>query len=511
MEHGFAAGDSLPKDVLSYTRGVGADRVLICASTPSNAVIEQAVEMARDRGRVVIVGAVGMDVPHAPFYQKELDLVISRSYGPGRYDPLYEEKGIDYPVGYVRWTERRNMEEFLRLVQLRKVDVGRLITHEFGLEQLEEAYSLLLERPSECLAVLLRYPEGVEASKRKVVLRAESAPPSVAVRKGNPRVAVIGCGAFARQFHLPNLKRMAGVELRALVASSAQSSREFGERYGAAYCSTDWEAVLKDGDVDAVLVFTRDRSHARIASAALEAGKHVFCEKPLATSYEDCQLLAEALRGRSLVCTVGFNRRFAPLVVRAKETLRGRTRPCVLSYRVNAGSLPADSWIYDADHSAGRVVGEVCHFVDLCAYLIESEPVAVFAQALTPAASQVRLEDVLITLTFADGSAATVLYTAAGSSAYGKERLEFFADGSVVVLDDFRSLTVRGRKRLDVRDRRGDKGHAAEIEHFGRVLRGEETAKVNAVDGLRAAVVCLKVLESVESGERVDVDLAEYA
>ncbi|HID20900.1 MAG TPA: oxidoreductase, partial [Planctomycetaceae bacterium] len=283
-EQTFPAHDALPEQVRRYTKGLGADRVLICAAGGGNKPIEQAVSMARDRARLVVVGGVNLDVPREQFYMKELDLVISRSYGPGRYDRQYEEHGVDYPIGYVRWTERRNMEEFLRLVRAGRVQVKPLITHEFPVEEAARAYELLMGSPGECLAVLLRYDASVEAPPcRSVQALAVSAR---TIRKSQGRVAVFGCGSFARQFHLPNLRARGDLTFRTLVTSSGQSAREMAVRYGAERSATDATEVWNDPDTDAVMILTRDSSHAPLVVDALRAGKHVFCEKPLATSLE---------------------------------------------------------------------------------------------------------------------------------------------------------------------------------------------------------------------------------
>jgi len=516
-EHGFPSGKPLPEDLLRYTGGIGVDRVVICASTASNVVIEQAMQMSRDRGRIVVVGAVGMDVPRDPFYHKELELRISRSYGPGRYDPMYEEHGVDYPIGYVRWTEKRNMGEFLRLLQAKKVNVIPLISHEFALDEVERAYEVLMTQPGSCLAILLRYDEAPVPPQRKVVITQSpfdrSEIPLYRERNtqyaSRPNIAVIGGGAFARQFHLPYVKGNRDLNLRALVTSSGQNAKEMGGRYGAEYCTTDYQEVLNDEGVDAVMVLTRDNSHASITLEALKAGKHVFCEKPLATTYEACRQIADALRDGGPLCMVGFNRRFAPLIHRIKDRLKERSGPCMLHYRVNAGPLPKDSWVYDPAHSAGRIVGEACHFVDLFYALIGAEPVSVFAQAMGESPSLTGMEDVTATFQFTDGSVATLLYTAVGTKTFLKERLEIFADGSAIALDDYSHLTMRGKKRLDHRNRRGDKGHHAELAHFAQALRGKESLAVTHYDGIRATVCCLKIFESVKTGERVAIELNE--
>jgi predicted dehydrogenase/threonine dehydrogenase-like Zn-dependent dehydrogenase len=502
-EEVFRAGPDLPKDLIRYTGGVGVDRAVICASGPSSVVIEQAVDMARDRGRIVVVGMVGLDVPCEAFYMKELDLVISRSYGPGRYDPRYEDQGIDYPVGYVRWTEQRNMQEFLRLIGTKAVDVGPLITHEFGLDEAHLAYDQLLNHPGDCLGIVLRYDEMPELEVRQVAV----SPPRKVRRpvQGAVKVAVAGCGGFARQFHLPNVRDSQAMQFEALVASSAQSAKEMASRYGARVGSTDMNQVLSDASLDALMVLTRDNSHAELTLAALKAGKHVFCEKPLATTYGQCKRIDDMLRDGGPLCMVGFNRRFAPLMGPFQTTLSQRKGPATLHYRVNAGPLPIDNWVYDDAYAQGRVVGEVCHFVDLVRWLLQEEPVRVFTQPMGPVTSLARFENLTATFEFSGGSVASIIYTAVGDTSLGKERIEAFADGMAITMEDFRELTVRGKVRIDQSNRQGDKGHDAELKHWVSALKGESALSANHEDGIRATIACLKIFESARLGEPVDV------
>jgi len=509
LEQGFVADEQLPGELLRYTGGMGVDRVVICASTSSRQVIEQAVAIARDRGRIVVVGAVNLDVPREQFYMKELDLVISRSYGPGRYDRQYEEHGVDYPFGYVRWTEKRNMEEFLRLIQAGKVDVKPLITHEFSVDEAKQGYGLLTTRPSECLAVLLRYEEQTQPPKRLTPIARK---PVVPVRPVRGNVAVFGCGSFAQQFHLPNLKRSEKLALRTLVDASPQTAKEMAARYGAKKCATDAAEVWNDPDIDAALIITRDKSHAPLTVAALNVGKHVFCEKPLATTFEECEAVSEAADARpDLVCMTGFNRRFAPMLRTAKEVLDGCRGPKMIHYRVNAGAASRDSWVYDPAHAEGRIVGEACHFVDLFYWLIGAEPVSVSAHGLDECLSSTRIEDVTATFDFADGSVATLLYTAQGSPLLGKERIEIFCDGTAIAMDDYRRLTVRGARRIDAKSRRPDKGHDAELQHFADAIQGLVLPAVTYKDGVRAAVCCLRMIESARVAGAAGIDSGEFA
>ena len=507
-EEGFMTNDQLPKDILRFTEGFGVDHVVICASTASNSVINQAVEMCRERGRITVVGAIGLDVPHEKFYYKELELRLSRSYGPGRYDPQYEQHGIDYPLGYVRWTEKRNMQEFLRLIQAKQIDVNPLITNDFSLSDADKAYDLLITKPNECLAMLLRYDETPEPPLRSVVI---GSPTSKIKMKNSPaNIAVVGCGYFARQFHLPYVKDSPDLCLSTLVTSSSQNAKEMGAYYGANSCSTDWREVLQNDQIDAVMVFTRDNSHANITIESLKAGKHVFCEKPLTTTYEECAEIIKVVDNGHPLCMVGFNRRFAPLMVPIKDTLSECKGRRVIQYRVNAGTLPKDNWVFDPNYAAGRVIGEVCHFIDLFYYLLDCEPISVFTQSTGEIPSMNGMEDISVCFKFSDGSIANLIYTALGSTTYAKERMEIFTDGSTLVLDDYKEVTIRGKKYFDTQNKKMDKGHKAELHHFSNAIRGKEPLKITHREGIRGTVCCLKIFESAKTGEPVDIDMSEY-
>ncbi len=488
----LAPTSDLPGQITRLTGGRGADRVVICASTSSPQVMEQAVAMSRDRGRIVVVGQVNMSVPHGPFYMKELELVISRSYGPGRYDVEYEQYGRDYPLGYVRWTERRNMEEFLRLAQSDKVDIASLITHEFTIDRAAEGYALIQERPEECLGVLIEY--GADASSPTRVVSVAGSSQRRAVQPTEGRIAVIGCGSFARQFHLPFLRDSKKLHFKTLVASSSQSAAEMARRYGAERAATDPQEIWNDPEIDAVMIFTRDKTHASLAAEALRAGKHVFCEKPLATTPEECDMLRAAAAGRDLICMTGFNRRFAPLMQQLKTLLDRLDGPRMVVVRVNAGALPQGHWAFDSSQAEGRIIGEVCHFVDLIHWLTGARLDSITAIPLDKNRKAVELEDAVATLRFEDGSVGTIVYTAQGSPLIGKERVEVFCSGTSFVMDDFRTLTVRGVSRVDLRRRTVDKGHQAELLHFQNVLLGQTVCDISLEDGIRASEVCFEIV-----------------
>lgn len=503
VEDARMGGEAATRGILDATRGMGVDGVIICAGT-SKPLLELSCKLARERGRITIVGGGPIDVPRNDFYMKELDLVISRSYGPGRYDSSYEQSGIDYPYAYVRWTEQRNMEEFLRLIQVGKVKVAPLITHEFALDDAQAGYSLLMERPNECLGIVLKYKDYAGGHEGKPTTTVELTKAANTVSGSTLRVAAIGCGAFARQFHLPNIKSSERYSLQALVTSTAQSAKEFGKLYGAGNCSTDPAIVWQDDSVDAAMIFTRDLTHAAFAEAALKSGKHVFCEKPLAVNRDEC--LGLLATGSDLVCMTGFNRRFAPMMQTAKSILDGTSGPKQITYRVNAGSLPNTSWILDPAQSAGRIIGEACHFVDLFRWIVGSEPVRVSATSTGSAQAAVAIQDVTATFEFPDTSTAVLIYSSLGTSKFGKERLEVFAGGSAIAINDYRTLTVRGASEKDVKHRRIDKGHAEELQHFADAVQGKVEPLIGLRDGIQATMCCLAILESIRTREPVNID-----
>jgi predicted dehydrogenase/threonine dehydrogenase-like Zn-dependent dehydrogenase len=469
---------------LQHSAGHGADAILITAQTNSNDPINLAGAVARNRAVVVAVGTVAMDIPRRFFYEKELDFRVSRSYGPGRYDSAYEQKGIDYPIGYVRWTETRNMEAFLKLLADKKLDLHSLITHRFPIAQAHSAYDLITGKTHEpFLGVLIAYPE--RAGETRVV------DVSAADRRGTSqksiRIGLLGAGSFAISTLLPAMKRVGSIEMIAACAASGSHARHAAQKFGFRSCSTDDQEILNNPAVNTVVITTRHHLHAQQVVAALNSGKHVFCEKPLClneaeltsivASHED-QLRDDRINDRNNdarprpLLMVGFNRRFAPLAVRLKSFLRDVHEPLALHYRVNAGFLQADHWLNDPLQGGGRIVGEVCHFVDFLCFLTNALPVQVETRSL-PNPGQYSHDNVVCSLRFADGSQGTITYLANGDKSFSKERLEVFGGGSVAVLEDFRRLELvrGGKKRLFRSLLRQDKGHCCEWEAFATAIQ----------------------------------------
>lgn len=462
----------------ALTRRKGMDAVLICADTPSADPVELAGAIARDRGKVVAVGSVGLKLPRKVYYEKELSFINSRSYGPGRYDPTYEQEGQDYPIGYVRWTEGRNMEAFVELLASSRLDVKPLITHRFPIERAPEAYELITGKAKEpFLGVILTYPGASESS-----ISLSSAPASRIIRYevrevgqvSSVKLGVLGAGNFASAVMLPVLKKMAGIEMLGVASASGVSAAQAARRFGFRYATSQESDVLSDPSINTVAILTRHHLHASQVISALDVGKNVFCEKPLALTSEELEdIVATLVRinekqdAVAPLLMVGFNRRFSPMAKKLQAFLADRHEPLVAHYRVNAGYIPPTHWVQDPAQGGGRIIGEGCHFVDFLTYLVGAPPVSVVGQAMSDN-GHYQGDNVVLTFTFADGSVGTLTYLANGDKAFPKERVEVFAEGRVAVLDDFRALEmVRDGKRDSYRSRlRQDKGHAGEWQAF---------------------------------------------
>lgn len=448
----------------SFTHGRGVDAVLITAATTSNVPVELAAEIARDRARVVMVGVTGMHIPRKPYYEKELTFIVSRSYGPGRYDPDFEEHGHDYPIGYVRWTETRNLEAFLQLAGEGRIQPERLTTHRFPIDRAEQAMELILRGKEPYLGVLLEYPHRQPVPPSRIEL------PAVIARgptSGTVGVSFIGAGEFARAVLLPQLKRLPQVRFRGIVTASGISARDVGTKYGFAWCATNLDDILADSQTDAVFIVTRHSRHADLVCRALAAGKAVFCEKPLAVSADQLQQVHEALRQPNRGLMVGFNRRFSPSARRLREFFAAR-RPLSMTYRVNAGTIPPEHWLADPAEG-GRIIGEACHFLDLFHFLTDAPAAAV--ERLSPKGVRSQ-DDGQFLVRYADGSVAHLIYCTQGAAGLGKERLEVHGGGASAVLDDFRVLeTIAPTGRRERLRSAGDKGHGEELRRFVEAVR----------------------------------------
>ncbi len=486
------APEELEAVTREQTAGYGADGVLVCAAAKDSAITNQALDLCRQKGRVVVVGAVGMHLERTALYANELDFMLSCSYGPGRYDRQYEERGLDYPIGYVRWTQGRNRSEFLRMVDTGRVRVKPLISVAEPVELAEKAYAAVLQGGA-TLAALLRYGD----------LSAESTPAvpehvltlrGKATKTGETGVAVIGTGAIATRFHLPTLADLSGCRLVAVANRSGRKARQWGQRFEAAYCTTDYHDILKDPGVDAVIIATRHHLHKEMALAAIAAGKHVFVEKPLALSVPDCDEICDAAERQGVLLTVGFNRRFAPLALATKAAAEKMPGPKTLLYRCNAGTLPQDHWALDPVEGGGRIRGEAVHFFDFARWMLEDNPVSIRAERVNADHPAYENDSLTTLLRFSGGSLAVIVYTGAGSGLLAKERLELFGGGASVALDDFKTLKHYGVPGKDISARRVDKGLGALLRHFITAVQGRETLSVTGQDGRWATYIAEEAL-----------------
>jgi len=457
---GACVPDDAKEQVQAWSRGRGADACIIAAATTSDEPVRLAGEISRLKGRVVAVGMVGMNVPRNIYYQRELTLKVSLSYGPGRHDPEYEERGHDYPVAYVRWTEGRNIEAFLDLLALGRINVKPLITHRFPIENAARAYQLISGSTQEkYLAVLLTYDTESEVNRlieNQPVVRKTSAP------AGRVGIGLIGAGGYAQKILLPNLKA-AGVEFCSIASASGVSARDVGTKYGFARFASDAASVINDTAVNLIVIATRHGSHAELAKLALECGKHVFVEKPLALHEAELDSLLEAATRSEGQLMVGFNRRFSPLAIKAKEVFQGRQSPLSIVCRVNAGRISRDHWTQDPAQGGGRIIGEVCHFIDLMQFFTGAAPTSVYAESIAGGDAVVSEDSVIITLRFADGSNGVIAYLAEGDASLPKEHIEIFGEGKTFVIEDFRSakLYAGGREKKETLNQQ-DKGQREE-------------------------------------------------
>lgn len=483
--------------VLKFTDGLGADAVIVTAATESNQVISDAMQACRKKGRVVLVGDVGLDLNRADFYKKELDFLISTSYGPGRYDPFYEEGGQDYPIAYVRWTENRNMQAYIDLLAKGKVRLGNLYHPPYPIDKAGEAYDALKGGGDKPLLVLLEYPERAGLRITRVPLRA------VKAKSGKIRVALAGASSFAQGMHLPNMVKLRDrFTLQAVMSRTGANARAVATQYEAAYCTTEYDDILKDHEVDLVMVTARHDLHGPMVLQALRAGKHVFVEKPLALHEEEIEEIecfyAEHPNGPLLM--VGFNRRFSPAMQTIRSILANRTTPIIANYRMNAGYIPLDHWVHGPE-GGGRNIGEACHIYDLFNSLTGTPHVeAVNAYSSTPSSKQwARNDNFVATLKYADGSVCTLTYTALGDKSYPKERMEVFADGRVLTMDDYKSVTVHGGKHKGWSSAAMQKGQLEELDALSATLLKGATWPISLEEQLQASRVSLQVEHQINS------------
>jgi len=498
-EGGLWGSTGLPERILSFSNNLGADAIILTAATESNEPIVFAAQCARDRARIVVVGQVPINLPRSPFYEKELSVVGSRSYGPGRYDPLYEEAGVDYPVGYVRWTEGRNLASYLDLLASGQVKAGPLLTHRFSISQAPEAFEKIASRTSGelTLGVLLEYPAQTQA--HPPVLKITERPASLPGRVG---IGIIGAGNFGSSTLLPVLREMKEATLKILCTRHGHTATHLARKFGCADSTCNPEIVLDDPSIQAVMISTRHDTHGPLVRAALEKGKAVFVEKPLCLEIEELDAILKAQNVSRTPVMVGFNRRFSHFTETLQGYLKNLPGPRLVHYRINAGALPPGHWLNDLRVGGGRIRGEVCHFVDLAVHLAGAKPLRVSAQSPKGPAS----ESVSIQIEFKDGSLAQILYAATGHTGPGKERIEVFSGGHTMIIDDFKEFLIQGpsvKKRM--KSWAPDKGHKNEVQQWVRSLARGTASPVPFEEAVLATRLIFLVLNSLETGRPVSV------
>jgi len=491
------AGD-LIKKANDFTNGYGVDAVIITASTPSNQPTIDSAEISRMRGRVIFVGMVGMDIPRNEYYKKELDIRLSMAYGPGRYDPQYEEKGIDYPYDLVRWTEQRNFEAFLGLIEEGKIRPKELLTHSYDFDDAMVAYDLLEGKIKEkYLGIVLKYRGNINLNNHKIVKRTDKI-----ITNESVNIGLIGAGNFTKSVILPNLKKVGGYELVGLCTATGVSAEGTGKKYNFKYITTDTNEIFTNSEINSVFITTQHNQHAPLVLKAIENKKHCFVEKPLAIYEDELEEINRAYSGESII-QVGFNRRFSPMVKKMKQNLNGKV---AINYRINAGVIPKDVWIQDRDIGGGRIIGEVCHFIDTCSFLTGSSVVSVYASVIKKDDQSIPDEDnVNIVLNYKNGSIATISYYAYGDSAMPKEYIEAFANGISMQMNDFRELNIYSNGKLNKdKSSNQDKGFKEEFEQFKLSIKNGKSA-IDFESIYNTTKVTFKILESIRSGSVINV------
>lgn len=478
------------EQVHRVTDGFGADAVIITAASSSSTIVSEAMQACRKKGRVVLVGDVGLNLQRSDFYKKELDFLISCSYGPGRYDATYEEGGQDYPLPWVRWTENRNMEAYLGLLAKRQISIPTLGIVKYSIDEAPQAYEALKSGGQRSLVVILEYPERETRPAHTISLKPRTA------TEGKIRVGIVGVGNFAATTHLPNLARLKDrFALHVVLSRTGANARAIAEQFGAAYATTDFDQLLSDDAIDLVIIATRHDLHGSMVLKALHAGKDVFVEKPLTLDPADLDQLRvfyETQTNPPLLMT-GYNRRFSPAIKRAREILQDRIAPMIVNYRMNAGYLPPDHWVHSPE-GGGRNLGEACHTYDLFNFLTGSTVRAIQAASISPTGKQYFKNDNFVaTISYEDGSVCTLTYTALGSKSHPKETMEIFCDGKVLSMIDYKSLTVAGSKLRGWKSLTQQKGHLEELEAAAGSLRNQSEWPISLDEQLEAARVAFEV------------------
>ncbi len=492
---------------MNFTENLGFDVVFICADTISNDPIELAGQLTRDKGTVVAVGAVGLEIPRKIYYEKEINVLISRSYGPGRYDNTYEEQGMDYPYGYVRWTEGRNLSAIIDLLESKKLDVKSLITHRFPIEDGVKAYETITGKNNEkFLGVIIQYPDNgtSEIPERRVDIHKIS---GLNLEGNKISVGILGAGLFASAVFLPMIQKTTSVQKLGICSAKGLNARQLAKKYNYEFACTDEAEIFNNNEINTVVILTRHSDHARQIIRGLQANKHIYCEKPLALNMTELLEIEQAYKKAKSKLMVGFNRRFSPFILKAKNFIKKSPEPKIIHYRVNAGYIPSNHWVHDPNQGGGRIVGEGCHFIDLCIYLTDSKPVSIQTIGL-PNLGKYNDDNVVINMVFKDGSIATIEYLANGDKSVEKETLEIYSSGKVVQLIDFRKLilTSNGKKNQYQSRFAQDKGHLGSWQAFINSIELNIEVPITFEELFDSSLATLIAVESLRKKEAILID-----
>lgn len=504
MELGLKFGcDSVMKSssenvqqVIARCNGEGADSTIITASTSSSAPLQMAMEMTRKKGKVVIVGAIGMEMNRHPFYKKEIDLRISSSYGPGRYDAFYEEEGHDYPYAFVRWTENRNMQSFVELIAKQRIDVKSMTTHRFDVANASQAYDMISSSSEPYLGIVINYPE--RANKQTTFVNTGNV-----AKESDVKIGFIGAGQFAQNYLLPPLSK-AGVSFISVANNSSASSKTVATNFGFSKAGANPSELIKDNNINTVFIASWHNTHGEYVLKGIENNKHVYVEKPLALRQDELDKIIEASSKSDKQLMVGFNRRFSKSFTTIKSELKGRKEPIMVKYRINAGHIPADHWSQRAE-GGGRIVGEACHFIDTMVFLTGSMPIRVYAESLSGnSEAKLNEDNVAATIKFQDGSVGVLEYFSNGDGSLGKEYCEVFCENSVYVMDNFANVNIHKGKKVKTLKMDGEKGIKAEMDLFVKSIK-TGTALIPKEEIFAVTKCTFAILESLNQSKPITI------
>ncbi len=468
------------EEVIAKTNGLGADSVIITAASMSDLVINQSIEMCRKKGKVIIVGDVALNIKREELYKKEIDLLISTSYGPGRYDEKYERKGFEYPYPYIRWTENRNMEAYLELISQNKIDISTLIEKIYSIEDAEKAYENLKDFSNAPLIILLEY-DSKRLTDKKILLRSSIGRDN-SITDTRIKVGIIGAGSFTKDIHLPNLEKLPDLfSIYAVCDKDSGNADSIAKKYKANYATTDYDYIIQDSNVNMVIISTRHNLHAEIAIKAAEKGKAILLEKPMALNQTELENLMNILKERKTPFTVGFNRRFSSISRKIYDLVSRRENPLIVNYRMNAGYIPPDIWIQN-EEGGGRNIGEACHIYDLFNYLSGAEIKEVSAISIDPKSKNIMVNDnFIVLLKYNDGSVCSLTYASLGNSRFPKEVMDIYYDGKIISMNDFKELNVFGLSNHNVKLSFQDKGYLNEIKSFGEFIKNKDKLDIGPI------------------------------